>query len=83
MYETLITAFDGMEDWQPMYHKDFEEFHKDIVVEQSILNRNYMDELFTVQKENCTRFLNQEINEAGISKADLDELEAANLIPAI
>ena len=83
MYETLITAFDGMEDWQPMYHKEFEEFHKDIVVEQSILNRDYMNELFTVQKENCTRFVNQEIKEAGISKEDLDELEALGIIPEI
>jgi len=83
MYETLITAFDGMEDWQPMYHWEFKLFHNDFVVEQSKLDRDYMDELFTVQKENCTRFVNQEINEAGISKLDLDELEAADLIPTI
>ncbi len=76
MYETLITAFEGMEDWQPMYHKEFEEIHNS-------LDEDYMDELFTLQKENCTRFVNQEIKEAGISKGDLDELEALGIIPEI
>lgn len=74
MYETLISAFEGLEDWQPIGHAEFIEFHNNIPYE-------YMYELFTNQKENCSRFINQTINEAGISKVDLDELNTLDLIP--
>lgn len=67
MYNTLITAFEGMEVWQPIHHADFLSFH-------SALDEAYLEQLFTDQLAYCSRFTNQVISEAGISKQDIDEL---------
>ena len=40
MYETLITAFAGLEDWQPIHHADFLAFHSE-------LDDAYLEQLFT------------------------------------
>ena len=67
MYETLILAFEGMEEWQPIHHADFLAFHSE-------LDDAYLEQLFADQLAYCSRFNNQVITEAGVSKQDIDEL---------
>ena len=67
MYETLITAFEGLDDWQPIPHARFLNLHSE-------LDDAYLEQLVLDQREFCSRFNNQVITEAGISKQDIDDL---------
>ena len=73
MYETLILAFEGLEDWQPIGHAEFIEFHSE-------LDESYIEDLFSKQVQYCTRYVNQVIREPGISKIDIFELNQLGLI---
>jgi hypothetical protein len=73
MFETLITAFEGLEDYQPIPHASFISYHSD-------LEDSYLETLITNQRANCTRFLVQVITEAGISKNDIIELNKLGLL---
>ena len=67
MYETLFTAFAGLEEWQPIHHADFLAFHGELV-------DAYLELWCADQLAYCSRFNNQVITEAGVSKQDIDEL---------
>ena len=73
MFETLITAFEGLEDYQPIHHADFLAHHKN-------LEESYLENLFENQLEYCSRFINQVISEAGVSKNDIIELNELGLL---
>ena len=74
MYEVLITAFEGMEDWQAMHHSEFVDFHG------LAFSETYMNTLFENQLANCSRFKDKEVTEAGINKKDIDELNEMGLV---
>ena len=69
----LITAFEGLEDYQPIHHKDFLEYHTDIA-------DSYMEALFLNQINHCSRFINQTVSEAGVCKNDIIELNNLGLV---
>ena len=73
MFDVLITAFEGLEDYQPIHHADFIAFH-------SGLDDSYLETLMLNQLSNCSRFLNQVITEAGICKNDIIELNDLGLL---
>jgi len=73
MFETLITAFDGLEDYQPIHHADFLAHH-------SNLEESYLETLFANQLEHCSRFNIQVITEAGVCKNDIIELNELGLL---
>lgn len=73
MFDTLITAFEGLEDYQPIHHIDFVNFHSD-------LDESYIETLFLNQIEYCSRFINQVVSEAGICKNDIIELRDLDLL---
>ena len=73
MFDTLITAFEGLEDYQPIPHANFIAIH-------SSLEDSYLETLVTNQRANCSRFLNQVITEAGICKNDIIELRDLDLL---
>ena len=49
MFDTLITAFEGLEDYQPIHHADF-------IAHHSNLEDSYLETLMTNQLANCSRF---------------------------
>ena len=73
MFETLITAFEGLEDYQPIHHADFLTHHSDI-------SDSYMEALFLNQINKCSRFINQTVSEAGVCKNDIIELNNLGLV---
>ena len=73
MFETLITAFEGLEDYQPIHHADFLAHHSD-------LTESYLETLFENQLEHCSRFINQTVSEAGVCKNDIIELNELGLL---
>lgn len=73
MFEILITAFEGLEDFQPIHHADFLKHHNN-------LEESYLENLFENQLEYCSRFINQVISEAGVSKNDIIELNELGLL---
>ena len=73
MFDTLITAFEGLEDYQPIHHADF-------IAHHSNLEDSYLETLMINQLANCSRVLNQVITEAGICKNDIIELRDLDLL---
>lgn len=73
MFETLITAFEGLEDYQPIHHADFIAYH-------SSLEDSYLETLMVNQLANCNRFKNQIVSEAGVCKNDIIELNNLGLV---
>ena len=73
VFETLITAFEGLEDYQPIHHADFISHHSDI-------EDSYIETLFENQLEHCSRFINQTVSEAGVCKNDIIELNNLGLL---
>ena len=67
-YNELITPFAELADYQPIHHHEFAEYHK------ATFDDAYMDTLFANQLDNCSRFQNMVVKEAGICKNDLIEL---------
>lgn len=68
IYENLLAVFEGMETWQPMHHVKF--------AMDALLDDQTALDLFTRQREICTRFTNDNYGfEAGICKQDIIELE--------
>ena len=75
-YDTLIEPFASLEDWQPIHHFDYLAYfdgHESITQEA-------LAEMFITQSENCSRFQNMTVQEAGISKNDITELRDASLL---
>ena len=58
MYDTLIAPFDGMEDWQPIFHAAFT-LHFD---GHETVTESYLETLYTNQRAECSRFKNKTIS---------------------
>jgi|TARA_B100000212_G_scaffold3576_2_gene2649 hypothetical protein len=75
VFETLISPFKDMEDYQPMHHKDYLE-----VLDFNEEGEEYLETLFTNQIKHCSRFINQTVSEAGVCKNDIIELNNLGLV---
>ena len=76
MYDILIEPFDGMDDWQPIFHAAFA-LHFD---GHETVTESYLETLYTNQRAECSRFKNKTIMEAGVCKNDITELRDLGLL---
>jgi len=75
-YNTLIEPFASIEDWQPIHHFDYLahfDGHESITQEA-------LADMFIDQVDNCSRFQDMTVQEAGICKNDITELRDAGLL---
>ena len=70
MYDILVAPFDGMDDWQPIYHSAFTS-HFD---GHETVTESYLETLYSNQVAQCSRFVGKTIMEAGVCKNDITEL---------
>lgn len=75
-YDTLIEPFVGLEDWQPIHHFDYLAHYDG----HATITAEALAEMFIKQVDNCSRFQNMTVQEAGISKQDITELRDLDLL---
>ena len=76
MYDILVAPFDGMDDWQPIYHSAFTS-HFD---GHETVTESYLETLYSNQVAQCSRFVGKTIMEAGVCKNDITELRDLGLL---
>ena len=76
MYDILVAPFDGMDDWQPIYHSAFTS-HFD---GHETVTESYLETLYSNQVAQCSRFVGKTIMEAGGCKNDITELRDLDLL---